>query len=73
MTWIYALLLAVSLANFLSILLVFYYVNRNWEKLIDLTNYLNNIDRQNWLNTDKLADIQRKLAKEEKHELSRFK
>ncbi len=73
MNWIYAVLIAFSLVNFASIMLVFYYVNRNWERLIELTNYLNNIDRQNWRNTEQLADIRRKIGKEENRELYRFK
>jgi hypothetical protein len=63
MNWSNALLLAFSIFNSLGILIVFYYVNRNWEKLIELTNHLNNIDRNAWSNTEKLAEMNRKLNK----------
>jgi len=37
---------AITVINLLSVLLVFYYVNRNWSKLIELENHLINISQQ---------------------------
>ncbi|CAM4018402.1 hypothetical protein [Mesobacillus zeae] len=51
-------------ANFLTLLLVFYSVHRNWSKLVDQSDHLINLDRQVWNSKEALYDIKRILKKE---------
>ncbi|CAM4020587.1 hypothetical protein [Mesobacillus zeae] len=46
MSLVSTLILGFLTVNFLILLLVFYYVNRNWSKLVDQTDHLINLDRQ---------------------------
>ena len=65
MSWIYGLIIGLLVSNLLAVFLVFYYVNRNWNKLIEQTNFLSNIDRLNWNNRAKLAELVSELKKQQ--------
>ncbi|MCU9594623.1 hypothetical protein OEV82_09155 [Caldibacillus thermolactis] len=65
MSWIYGLIIGLLVSNLLAVFLVFYYVNRNWNKLIEQTNFLSSIDRLNWNNTAKLAELASELKKQQ--------
>lgn len=65
MSWIYGLIIGLLVSNLLAVFLVFYYVNRNWNKLIEQTNFLSSIDRLNWNNRAKLAELVSELKKQQ--------
>lgn len=55
------MIIAVLILNSVALLLVVYYVDRTWTKLIEQANHLNSIDNHTWRNTEKLNDIYRKI------------
>lgn len=45
------LILGLLIFNIFGTFLIYYFVNRNWEKLLELQNYITNIDLETMRNT----------------------
>lgn len=59
MDWSNAFIFAFLVVNLATSLMIFYYINRNWETLIELKNHVSNLDKQIWRNTEQIAELKR--------------
>lgn len=66
------LLLGLSVFNLLGIWLIYYFVSRNWDELIDQRNYIININTEVMRNSMKQDEVICKIVEKIREEIEKY-